>query len=121
MCLCGIRLRLPLGVQDFYSLILSSEFCVLPAVPSARRGRCSFFVDFVLRISSLTLYMKRTYEKNMTSRLVSSGALWTHFGLSLEYLWSALECLWMTLEDIGGGRFNREVKLQRKYALVSGG
>ena len=35
--------------------------------------------------------MKETYDKYMVSTLVSSDA----FGHTLEYLWSALECVWM--------------------------
>jgi hypothetical protein len=51
--------------------------------------------------------MKRTYEKNVASTLVSSDILWS----TLEYfgvLWSifgvllnAFGCLWMTLDDFG--------------------
>jgi hypothetical protein len=33
------------------------------------------------------------------------GVHWLHltyFGHTLEYRWSALECVWMTLDDLGG-------------------
>jgi len=45
--------------------------------------------------------MKRSYEKNVASRLMSSDLLWTYFGLRLEYIWSASECVWMTSDDLG--------------------
>ena len=45
--------------------------------------------------------MKGTYEKNMASTLVSLDALWTYFGVSLECFWSASECVWMSLDDLG--------------------
>jgi len=48
--------------------------------------------------------MKRTYEKNVTSTLMSSDVFWS----ALEYrwsalgvLWSAFGCLWKTLDDLG--------------------
>jgi len=45
--------------------------------------------------------MKGTYDKYVVSTLVSSDVLWTYFGVSLEYLWSASECVWMTSDNIG--------------------
>ncbi len=45
--------------------------------------------------------MKGSYEKNVASPLMSLDVLWTYFGVSLEYVWSAFGCLWMTLDNFG--------------------
>jgi len=45
--------------------------------------------------------MKITYDKYVVSTLVSFDLLWTYFGVLLEYIWSASECVWMTSDDIG--------------------
>ena len=53
---------------------------------------------------TLSVDMKRTYKKNMTSRLMSLDLLWTYFGVRWSIfgvLWSAFGCLWMTLDDLG--------------------
>jgi len=58
------------------------------------------------------------------------GCLWTYFGVLWIYvgvrwtyvgvLWTYFGRPWMTLDNIGGRRFNGEVKLPQKYALVCG-
>ena len=58
----------------------------------------------MLRISSLTLYMTRTYEKNVASTLVSLDILWSALDIrwsTFGVRWSALDILWMTLDDLG--------------------
>ena len=56
--------------------------------------------------------MKRTYEKNVASTLMSLDVLWSTLDIlwsTLEYLWSALECLWKTLDDLGVSPNKRQV------------
>jgi len=48
--------------------------------------------------------MKRTYEKNVASRLMSLDVLWSVLDIrwsTLDIRWSALDILWMTLDDLG--------------------
>jgi hypothetical protein len=48
--------------------------------------------------------MKRTYEKNLASRLMSLDILWSTLDIlwsTFGVLWSAFGCLWMTLDDLG--------------------
>ena len=48
--------------------------------------------------------MKRTYEKNVASTLVSFGVLWSALDILwsiVGVLWSASECVWKTLDDLG--------------------
>ena len=48
--------------------------------------------------------MKRTYEKNVASRLMSLDVLWSALDIrwsTLDICWSALDILWMTLDDLG--------------------
>ena len=68
------------------------KFCFehLSAAGGFRFKKFEFISDFVLRISSLTLYMARTYEKNVASRLMHLDILWS----TLDILWSIVGVLW---------------------------
>jgi len=36
-----------------------------------------------------------------TKSIPEIGCIWTHFGHTLDIRWSALDILWMTLDDFG--------------------
>ena len=102
------------------SLINCREPCFehLSATGGFRFEKLEFVSDFGIRISSLTLYMKGSYDKNVASTLVSSDVLWTYFGVSLECFGVPLECFWMRLDVFGwpwSSTYKQQMHPQEKW------